>query len=276
MTINVIEPVADFAPVNERGGQLAMLEGFAEEHLQERRERLAATEMKELDLFSVRPTLSEHHVSQLRTALAISGDLEPVLVLRRGGQVFLIDGRHRVAAYAASGRAKSVPVAYFEGSPREAVIEAWTVNSKPTLTLDNQQRQDGGWELVKLGSFTSKEIERAVGISKAQVTIMRRAFRTLGTEAYEIAGWWRARRAAFDGGGGIPNDIDEEEWLNEQAQAHADKMAKAFSTKLAANPELMARTLEVYMGRNLLQLVRDLRGLTYELEDDLEDDDIPF
>ena len=102
-------------------------------------------------------------------------------MLRRGGQVFLIDGRHRVAAYAASGRAKSIPVVYFEGSPREAVIEAWTVNSKPILTLDNQQRQDGGWELVKLGSFTSKEIERAVGISKAQVTIMRRAFRTLGT-----------------------------------------------------------------------------------------------
>ena len=26
--------------------------------------------------------------------------------------------------------------------------------------------------------------------------------------------------------------MDQEEWLNEQAQAHADKMAKAFSTKL--------------------------------------------
>ena len=38
----------------------------------------------------------------------------------------------------------------------------------------------------------------------------------------------------------------------------------------------MARTLEVYIGRNLLQLVRDLRGLTDDLEEDLEDDDIPF
>ena len=77
MTINIIEPVTDFAPVNERGAQLAMLEGLPDEHLQDRRERLAAGQIKELDLFSVRPTLSEHHVSQLRTALAISGDRSP-------------------------------------------------------------------------------------------------------------------------------------------------------------------------------------------------------
>ena len=65
MTINIIEPLTDFAPVNERSAQLAMLEGLPDEHLQDRRERLAAGQIKELDLFSVRPTLSEHHVSQL-------------------------------------------------------------------------------------------------------------------------------------------------------------------------------------------------------------------
>jgi len=62
-------------------------------------------------------------------------------------------------------------------------------------------------------------------------------------------------------------------WIEEQAQAYADRLAKAFSTKLARNPEIAALALEYHFGRKLPDLLKELNARTGEVLDDDEEDE---
>jgi len=63
--------------------------------------------------------------------------------------------------------------------------------------------------------------------------------------------------------------------LEERAQRFADNIAKAISTKLANNPEIMARALQIYLGRNAEDVGRELLHLcgAGEHMGDLSDDE---
>lgn len=230
----------------------------------------------ELKLFSHRSGLNEYHVQQLKRLVANDTALDPILILPLGGMFFLVDGHHRLAAYAALGRTSAIPVAYFDGSPREALTHSLEVNSRLSLTLDNQQRQNGAWKLVRIGGFTSKEIIKATGISKPQVTIMRKALQMLGEDANGYEEWWAARKAAKGESGANTADFDPDAELEEQSDVAADRMARAFSTHLADRPRLMAMTLEKYMGRRLGELVQYLSEYVDGDQEYDDDDLVPF
>lgn len=58
-------------------------------------------------------------------------------------------------------------------------------------------------------------------------------------------------------------------------KSYADRMAKAFSTKMANNPVIAARALEHYFGRKLQDLLAELNSRNapeLDEEDDLDDD----
>jgi len=66
-------------------------------------ERMESPQLEEIELFQVRAGITTFHVESLARALSFDGDLQPLLVLRRGGRTFLIDGRHRKRAYEIAG-----------------------------------------------------------------------------------------------------------------------------------------------------------------------------
>lgn len=64
------------------------------------------------------------------------------------------------------------------------------------LALTNQERQDHAWRLTIAGKHSKAEVAHTVGVSEAQVAIMRRVKRTLGASAYRFEHWRDARKAA--------------------------------------------------------------------------------
>lgn len=236
-------------------------------------DRVAVSDVVALpELFQPRGRLDveEHHVGELERALKVSGALEPVLVKWVGAKPYLIDGHHRLEAYRRSSVA-AIPVRSFEGSVADAVLEAGRANSRARLPMMPRERQSYAWRLVLLGTYSKRGTSEASGVSERQIAIMRDAKRRLGDDAYLYRDWWQAQLKLK----GMPADpMSEEareEWLEQQAEHYAARMAKEFSTKLATHPELAARTLSIYFGRKLGEVVEELRAFVDEPEEEVEE-----
>lgn len=208
------------------------------------------------EAFNVRGQhLSEQHLGQLVRSLSSVPDLTPVLVLPTYATYYLVDGHHRLEAYHLAKRF-DVPVEVYGGSARQAVLEATSRNTRAALQMDNAQRQDCAWRLVNAG-FMHDDVAAASGISRPQVTIMRRVKRHLGDAAVEVTSWRNAMRQAK--GAAVELTPDElETMLAAQAQDYADRMSKMYGTKLVRNTEVAALALALHFGRNLDSLVGSL------------------
>ena len=229
--------------------------------------RLPIEQLEELDLFQSRVAISGFHVESLARGLQHTNDLLPVLVMRKGGRVFLIDGRHRKEAYRLARRADGVPVEEFTGTPAEAVLEGQKRNQQHTLAMTNDERMDGGWKLVKLDAsgqcrFTLSEIMASVGISRGQVTFMRRVLKDLGPEGHQHMRWKQAQRAHKKTPEPDYTEEDIEQMHDAEAREFADKVARQYGTRYADRPEVMVRFIEYYTGRRVYEVSRLLRERT--------------
>lgn len=249
------KPVAD-----ELGTAMRALDALPEE-TSPCPERMSATALEELDLFAVRTGLSSFHVESLARALTQEDDLQPVLIIRREGRAFLIDGRHRKRAYEVAGRGESIPVIEFQGSPQEALLEGQRRNKLHTMAMTKDERMNCAWKLVKLDAtdacrFTLRQI-MAVGVSRGQVTTMRKVLREL-VVGFEHMTWKAAMRDYSKKPEREWTDEEVEEMNEAQAQEAADKFARTHGTRLADRPEVMARMIEIYTGRRIGEVVRIL------------------
>jgi ParB-like chromosome segregation protein Spo0J len=214
----------------------------------------------------------ERHISELVRAIKTQGQVEPVTVIQVGDKTVLIDGHHRLAAYGLAKATEAVPVSYFEGTLEDAVLEGGRANSKAKLPMNNQDRQNYAWRLVLMGNYSKRQIMDAAAVSDGQVAVMRRVKKALGKMAYDAPSWWRAQR---DARGIVAPDYDEddrERWLEEQAQDYADRLSKAFGSKLPSNPEVAARALSIHFGRRLQDLALAMKEHLPEPEADDESD----
>lgn len=218
------------------------------------------------ELFQPR-SMSEKHIEDLRRAIKSSGELDAMLVLPVGQRLIIIDGHHRIEAYKQADVEAPVPVSYFEGSPKEATFEAGRRNSKAKLPMVNSERQNFAWRLVLLGHGSKAEISAASGASTSQVATMRSVKAKLEDDAYAHTSWFRARAVA-QGRSMTLNPDEVEQWKEEEAARWADRLAKAFSTKMARNPEIAAMALSNYFGRKLPHLISELRQFVAEVDED--------
>lgn len=132
---------------------------------------------------------------------------------------------------------------------------------------------DYAWRLVLLGSYSKAKISDAASVSDGQVANMRRVKDALGDTATEFPCWRKAMRAAKKIEDNELTLDDPEAWIEMQANQYADRLATEFSMQLAKNPEVTARTLALYFGRKLPDVVREL--LDYVPDED-EDEDSDF
>ncbi|WP_137151000.1 ParB N-terminal domain-containing protein [Devosia sp. FKR38] len=208
--------------------------------------------------FNIRSDKDQHHLVQLVRSLSSVTDLSPVLVMRCGDQIVLVDGHYRLEAYGFAKR-PDIPVEFFRGTVREAYVEVVTRNAAPTLQMDNRGRMDCAWNMVN-ACFSRAQIVRASGASRAQVAVMWKAQKALGDEAGQITEWRRAMREAAGKPMAplLPEEADA--MIEAQAQDYADRLRKACGTKLWTNPEIGARAIALCSGRKLPDLVLHLKN----------------
>lgn len=220
-------------------------------------------------------TLDERHVQDLVRAVKQRGKLDPVLVMQVGSEVVLIDGHHRLAAYRLAKVVDAVPVSYFGGAINDAVLEAGRANSKAKLPMSTQERMNYAWRLELIGGYSKKQISEAAAVSDGQVATMRRTKRTLGEDVVDCPTWWHALAAAKGRDFTPMSDEEEEQWMETLANEYADRLSKAFGTKLSNNPEIAAKTFEIYFGRRIGELARELQEHA-ENDDEEYEDDVDF
>lgn len=273
--VQVMEPepsTASTGVVEGVAADMQMLSGLPED-TRPMPARVELRRLEELELFQSRAAISGFHVEALARSLQHAADLLPALVMRRGGRFFLIDGRHRKEAYGLARRADGMPVQEFLGTPAEAVLEGQKRNQQHTLALTNDERMDGAWKLVKLDAsgqcrFTLPEIMSSVGISRGQVTFMRRVLREL-EHPHQHSRWRSAQRAHKNTPEPNYTDEDIEEMRDAQAREYSDKIVRVIGTRLSDNPEVLARVIENYSGRRLQAVMRLLRERN-QMDDDAE------
>lgn len=243
----------------------------------ERPAQLALKDIHECpEVFQPRDRVSEQHIHELVRAIKSRGVLDAITVMQIGPKAFVIDGHHRRAAYEEAEKLDGIPVVYFEGTIRAAVLEAGEANSKAKLPMDNTTRQNFGWRLVRDG-YSKREVMKSAAISQGQVSNMKRVLKALGPSAGEHGHWFLAMRAARRLEGFIETEDDREGWMEAQALQYADRMSKAFGTKLANNTEVAAMALSIHFGRRLEDLVAHLRHhVSEEAWDADEDENLDF
>jgi len=125
------------------------------------------------------------HAADLTASLKESPrlELDAILVLRAGNRDIVIDGHHRLAAYKAAKR-EDIPVTWFRGSPRDALIEAGLENAKTRLPMSSLDRLQRAWQLTtaEVGLSIAK-IARGSGVSSRTVSNMREKLK-----AFQVAG----------------------------------------------------------------------------------------
>jgi ParB-like chromosome segregation protein Spo0J len=214
----------------------------------------------------------EPHLGDLISAIGREGRLDPVVVVQLGPQAVLIEGHHRMEAYRRAGIIEGIPVVYFTGTVEEAVAESGRANSRAKLPMRLTERSDYAWKLVLLGRHSIKQTALAAGISERQVANMRKVARALGAEAFDHDRWKAALRAS-KGIASLTWEPDEIEARKEAlAQEYAERLSKAFYTKLTNNPEIAARALSLHFGDKLREVVRELEGYVDEPDDEEEGD----
>ena len=207
----------------------------------------------------------EQHAGALLDILRREGSLKPLTVWRCGEGAVLIDGHHRLHAYKRSrGHGKDapgIPVVWFRGTLDEAIRAAADANNEVKLPLNAQQRMNLGWRLVIMDRYSKREIAKMAGVSERTVANMRAVKKTLtdsGREQEDIpTNWWRASREAkcLDTS---RKELDYEDFEQQQAKVWADRLAKAFTTKLAHSPTITAKALVLHLGAKAAEIAQEM------------------
>ncbi len=132
--------------------------------------------------------------------------LDPVMLWQsegqpEGGQLVLLDGAHRIAAYLAAGWSQPIPAMIVTCDRRTALRAALAGNSRRSLQLTQAERMDAAWRLVREPvepRYKVREIVVAADVSVRTVKYMRDRFRVMHEDGIEITGQWSRDRASLD------------------------------------------------------------------------------
>jgi len=205
---------------------------------------------------------SDSHVKSLSEAIknTESHDLDPVTIWWGGASWYVIDGHHRVEAYRmaltsdSKLRIDNIPVTAFAGTVNEAIRRAAALNSKDKLPMSKTDKLERAWKLVCLDDdWTGDEIRDDTSISIRTIATMRGEKRRLEADpeggAVLALSWEEVKRA-------LNKELPKDGWEEKLAIEWQKRLVKLFGTKLAQQPEIAARALELYSERLPQELIR--------------------
>lgn len=229
--------------------------------------------------FQFRQTATDKgHVRGLAQTLRTVGDLDPVLAWEEinpegqlTGRLVLLDGHHRLAAYAtAKGHRAAVPAVILTVDRTAAMFSAVQANSRDSLPWTKSERMDAAWRLVRLPSkrVPVPAVAKAAGIAPRTVDNMRKRWKALEAAAKEITGhWWRDRLDE------LPEMKDRPEMTDAERNATIEQLAGAINAALGKMPwqdeDLAAEALQRAIGtRKLRTMAEYLFGEADEFAED--------
>jgi hypothetical protein len=210
----------------------------------------------------------ERHMRELMRNLDQGGELAPIVVMAIGDKLYVVDGHHRLAAYAGLGK-KAVPVHHFAGSLQDAWLKSLDANIHDKLPITTQDKYEAAFTMVKHKlrrdlTMTWEEIARrttasvrlvykmqsTLKIALAEVEATKLALANAGTEEAEH----RAFENPYDWS--WPETLQRlkdktepyepgEEFRNEHARRMADQIMSKVKMNLTANPDITAMALRM-------------------------------
>lgn len=189
---------------------------------------------------------SGKHLGELRRVLREQGSLDPITVLKVGGEWFCIDGHHRLEAYRQSGgRRTHIPVKIFNGTLADALQASIEVNAPDKLNLTHEDKLEAAWKLVLLGVASVSQISTTTTIAERSVQRMRRGLERVRalhpSQPFETWTWARVKellRGELKEGNTMWQDVKAKEW--------ARQLAKTFCGLPSEHPQIFAQALLRY------------------------------
>jgi len=230
--------------------------------------------------------VDELHVKSLRQALEAHGRnaaLQPILVMWIGRKAYCIDGHHRLAAYKAHGKLKTLPVEWYDKTVREAAEEAVRRNIEDKLPMRREAKLEAAWRMVVRCQASKSEITRATTIPASTIANMRNTLKSLEERGSADDFWsgsdsgdaiFRCRLTWAEAKRVGRQDFERDEaWEEEKVNDWADRLAKAFGKKWGEQPELAAAAIARFSERLPLKLVEAWHndGLLEDFEWDVEE-----
>lgn len=223
------------------------------------------------------------HVRGLAQTLRTVGDLDPILVWEEidaegkpTGRLVLLDGHHRLAAYAtAKGHRAAVPAVVLKGDRTAATEAAAQSNTRDCLPLTKNERMDAAWRMVRLPGrrLTVPAVAKAAGVGVASVDRMRKRWVAMQAQARDATGyWWRDRQDE------LPEMEDRPEMTDAERSAAIEQLAGAINMALGKMPwrdeQLAAEALQRAIGTYKLRMMAEY--LFGEADEFAEDRDGTF
>lgn len=219
------------------------------------------------------------HVRGLAQTLRTVGDLDPVLIWQEAdsagqstGRLVLLDGHHRLAAYAkAKGHRAAIPAVVVQGDRTGAMLAAVKANSRESLPLTNSERMDAAWCLVRLPGkrITVIVVAQTAGVGAATVDRMRKRWLVMQAEGKQPCGqWWRDRQDD------LPEMKERHAVSDTERKAAIEQLAeslrKAFDKMPWKDEEIAASALERAIGTFKLRSMAEYLFASDEFSEDEE------
>jgi hypothetical protein len=185
----------------------------------------------------------ERHMRELTRALELGQNLEPIVVITLCKKLYVVDGHHRLAAYAALGKTK-VPVQHFKGDLRTAFLKSLDTNIRDKLPITRKDKFEAAFRLVKhkkqyVLSMTWEDIAQRAVVSERLVYKMQ-AMLQKNPEEWAST-WVKALMNAQDQETDYQPGSDE--FRNEHARKMADQIMAKVGMNLTENPDITAIAL---------------------------------
>lgn len=189
---------------------------------------------------------SEEHIGRMLCRLKPSSDiqLEPLLVAEIGGQLLVVDGHHRLAAYQRAQR-ETVPVRVMPMDHQQAVLISKLVNcSDKALEMHREQQRDAAWQYLNAVTRQGTEplpegeslrtVAGRFGTSKDTIANMVRKLRLVNPKGFPAekcdpgTGFprWKVVRdwRQWDDDEIIRAPMNAEQWTQQEAERVARKL----------------------------------------------------
>jgi len=210
------------------------------------------------------------HVKDLKIRIGKKGELDPIIVVKIGGQWVCVDGHHRLAAYSSLKWKETIRCQWFAGSVAEAMDESLLKNEVAKLPVNQGDRFEEAWRRTLMRRGSKSQVVAITGVSDGTVALMRRIFKSY--QVQDVAGKrlkeqrgdimvarWEYTRMAWLGLKGEAFDAAEE------AEARAARLARRINNRLtnslSKDAETTARALYIYDPSLCEPLANALRAI---------------
>jgi uncharacterized ParB-like nuclease family protein len=220
--------------------------------------------------------LQEKHACDLAKSIKNTRiHLEPMTVFWIDGNYYIIDGHHRYEAY---NRCQynvpelmaKIPVDEFRGTFHEAKMLSATANTRNKLPMETIEKREMAWQLLNLGKdyyVNQVNITVITGVTKNTVTKYKKLMEDYLKEGFNPKDY--TLKDALDN---VRESVEyNEEWEDGQAEIKANLMRKFMGPIGRSHPEIMAKTLMIYLGEDIAERV--VKKMAYDLSIKIEDDE---